>query len=44
MIGDSQKAYKYCGTTGLKDKYDEAIDISYFAEEFWQHLKPTGWD
>jgi hypothetical protein len=34
-IGDSQKAYKF-RTAGLKEKYDVAGDISYFADEFWQ--------
>jgi hypothetical protein len=42
-IGDSQKAYK-CRITGLKDKYEEASDISYFADEFWRHLEATGMD
>jgi hypothetical protein len=36
-IGDSQKAYKY-HITGLKEDtkyFEEASDISYFADAFW---------
>jgi hypothetical protein len=39
----SQKGYKF-RTAGLKEKYDEAGDISYFADDFWRHLKATGMD
>ena len=42
-IGDAQKSYK-SRTTGLAEKYTEASDLSYFAEEFWRHMVTTGMD
>ena len=43
FIGDAQKAYKY-RITGLKDKFEENGDITYFADEFERHLRTTGMD
>jgi hypothetical protein len=42
-IGEAQKAYQY-RVTGLKEKFVEAGDITYFANEFERHLKTTGMD
>jgi hypothetical protein len=42
-IADSQKAFKH-RATGLSDKYDEASDLSYFADELWRHMLTTGLD
>jgi hypothetical protein len=42
-IGEAQKAYKY-RVTGLKEKFVEDGDITYFADEFERHLRTTGMD
>jgi hypothetical protein len=42
-IGEAQKACKY-RVTGLKEKFVEDGDITYFADEFERHLRTTGMD
>ena len=42
-IGEAQKAYKH-RVTGLKEKFVEDGDITYFADEFERHLRTTGMD